>query len=597
MKTYDERSKDVSARIKKHKRQKKTVTAVCLTAVMAILAVVLLVPYSTEPPSVKPYENSPYFDLIQKINAANFDPPTEYNRLDTMLSGAEELISMNSGSDAAAPETNGSTSADFADSDYVEVTDNQVAGVIEADIIKRSTEFIYYLRGDQLTVYSIAGEDSKLVGEYAAEDISGYCNSMEMYLSADCTTVTLVLDAYDETVGSCAILINLDVTDPANITEIGRVYLSGSYLSSRVVDGDLLLMSKYRVSSNCDFDDESTFVPQVGQPEDMASIEPADIIYPDELSSTQYTVICKVDGASLEILDTAAFLSYSDEIYVSQNNIFATRGYEEHTDEGYFAMTEISCLNYSGDTLEHLGSAIVEGTVKDQYSMDEYDGILRIVTSVDNTIVEYSGETVSGSWERNANLYCIDLSDFSIAASVECFAPDGEQAESVRFDGPMAYVCTAEIITLTDPVYFFDLSDLDNITWTDTGTIDGYSSSLVNFGEYLLGIGYNGSMELKIEVYEEISGAVESVCAYERRCSFSEEYKSYFIDREKNLVGLGIYDWDDGEGQYILLHFDGYELNEILNVPISGDLEDVRAVLIDGWLYIFSDEFAVEHLW
>lgn len=606
MKTYDERLQDVSQRIAKHRKVRTSITTACITMAVVILALVLFVPYNTDLPDVTMYASSPYYSLIQKINEATYVPPQYENNFEAVLNAAKGL-------EIALPSKNGAvmddavSSMEWYDAEYVEVTDNQVNGVIEADIIKRSTEYIYYLRGMELSVYSIAGEDSSLVGQYTADQTAGksevnefsYTGLVEMYLSADCKSVTLVVDGYNKTVGSCTVLICLDVTDPEKITETNRVYISGSYLSSRLVDGDILVMNKYRISSDCDFDDESTFVPQVGTPENITSVAAEDILSPDELSSTQYTVICRIDGNTLEIQDTAAFLSYSDEIYVSAENIFATRSYSESVDGGGSrTMTEISAMSYAGDTLEYLGSVSVAGSVKNQYSMDEYEGILRVVTSTNGTVVRYEGETVSASWERNASLYCISLDDFSIVASVENFAPANEQAESVRFDGDYAYVCTAEVITLTDPVYFFDLSDLNNITYTDTGTIDGYSSSLIQLGGgYLMGIGYGGTGGMKIEIYEETADGVVSVCAYEANADISEDYKSYFVDRENDLIGLGIVNWGTLEYEYLLLHFDGYDLNEIARIPVEGSLSAMRAVLIDGYLYVFSNGFTVEKVW
>ena len=371
-------------------------------------------------------------------------------------------------------------------------------------------------------------------------------------------------------------------------------------MSSRMVGDDLLLLSSFRIAYDYDFSDESTFLPQIGQPGNMVSVAAEDILAPEELSSTQYTVVCKLDGKTLKVKGSAAFLSYSNEIYVSEDNVFATRGFTAQ-EKGYASrlMTEISCLNYSAETLEHKGSVTVEGSVKNQYSMDEYKGTLRVVTSVRNTLESVSGSTASAAWERNASLYCISLEDFSIVASVEKFAPAGEQAESVRFDGDNAYVCTAEIIILTDPVYFFDLSDLDNITYNDTGTISGYSSSLVNFGDgYLLGIGYGDDRGLKIEVYEETADGVDSVCAYEAYADFSEQYKSYLIDRENRMVGLGMCNWENGDYRYVLLLFDGYELRELVNVPLEAyDLGNTRAVMIEDYLYILNADLQVEKVW
>ena len=259
-------------------------------------------------------------------------------------------------------------------------------------------------------------------------------------------------------------------------------------------------------------------------------------------------------------------------------------------------MTEITGISYAGDGLEILGTIALEGSVKNQYSMDQYEGILRVVTS---TTVSYFMETIYGEFasstssavDRNVNLYCIDLADWTVKASVIGFAPQGEDAQSVRFDGYHAYVCTAEVITITDPVYFFDLSDLDNITWKDTGTIDGYSTSLINLGDgYLLGIGYSSGNTLKIEVYEESEGGVVSVCSYERCVQFSENYKSYLIDRENDLVGLHIRDWNTGETLYLLLHFNGYKLQPIAAVLAAGAVSYTRAFITDGYLYVFSSD-------
>ena len=141
---------------------------------------------------------------------------------------------------------------------------------------------------------------------------------------------------------------------------------------------------------------------------------------------------------------------------------------------------------------------------------------------------------------------------------------------------------------MKDPVFAFDLSDLDHITYTDTGVIEGYSSSLINFADgYLLGVGYDNSRNLKLEVYEETETSVDSVAVKTVAVSFSEDYKSYFIDRDRGLIGLGF--WSYGMGEYALYAFDGYTLNQLVRVEMAGMPEYKRATLIDCWLYILSD--------
>lgn len=630
MKTYDERMEDILAKAdswKKRSRRRRAVLGCCAGALALALALVLFVPFSTEPPDVSMYSGSPYYEVILRLNEATYQAPEFLNRF-------EQLAAELGGGSREAPgamgfdEINGAV----ADGDiwydveeapgmsgsagnYEEVTDNQVEGVIEADLFKRSDKYIYYFRDDALCVYSIAGADSKEVGSYKFDILDfnqknfSYVSFAGIYLSQDCTTVTVVMDGYTKELGTCMLLVNLDVTDPEKITESGRIYFSGDYLSSRMVDGNILLTYCYQAySDRIDFENAATFVPRYGDLEDMTCIPAENILCPEEVSGTKYTVVCKVDGKSLELLDSAALLSYSQELYVSDSTIYATHAYTESIDAGINvtenkAMTEISGISYTGDTLEVLGTVAVEGSVEDQYSMDEYEGILRVATSTSvskvKTYADGSAQTSLNGREDNCNLYCIDLTDWTIRSSVIAFAPAGEEVTSARFDGNYAYICTAEVIILTDPVFFFDLTDVDNITWTDTGTIDGYSTSMVNFGDgYSLGIGINEFRELKLEVYRQAGDTVKSVCAYERACDYASEYKAYYIDRENSLIGLGIYDWEMGESVYLLLHFDGYSFNEVVSQPIvNNSLNNTRATIIDGWLYILSGDFQTVQVW
>jgi len=629
MKTYGERCEGVSNKIQKLKKQRRLRWGIAATACMLLvttLALVLFIPFSTNPPDVSQYSGSPYYSLIQKINEATYVKPAYKNNFQLLCSkiekfapsdGKQEGIPMpgNPAEDGmnggAATGTNGS---------YVEVTDNQVAGVTEADIIKRTDKYIFYLRGVELFVYTIKGEDSEflcshtLIHEY--EEI-WFAGKREMYLSQDGSTITVVAGVVmpgDKTAGTMDRRMvtvqnfTLEVTPETAMLRPGEsVYVSGDQISSRMVDGKLLLMTNFHVDYNKDFGKEETFLPQVGtEPtgDMMESVAPENIVEPETLSNTYYTVVTYLDTEELEILDTAAFLSYTGSVYVSRERIYATRSYLDSTgnkegEDLRRSMTEIACIAYGNGKLEPKGSVKVHGNVKNQYSMDENEGILRVVTSHDDRIVarEVNGITEWSKTIRNANLFCISLENFSIVASVESFAPEGEQAESVRFDGKYAYVCTAEVITLTDPVYFFDLSDLKNITWKDTGTIDGYSSSLVNFGDgFLIGIGYGESRGLKIEVYEETEDAVKSVCAYEREAEFCEDYKCYYIDREAGFIGLAIYDWTGDGMEYVLLHFDGSQLTEVVKVPVLGTgriLNNVRGLVIDDCLYVLAEEFDV----
>ncbi len=664
MRTYEERTERIKIKSKEIKTKNAKdikIFSIVACAVAAVLAfyLVLFIPYSVGGFNISEFADSEYYPVIERLSALTYSQETTTNNFNEWF--GDISLSISGGrdddpdySDYSSGTSYGTTGASDSFSNaqtYEEVTNNQTEGVIEGDLFKRSNEYIYYLNyvfgyyttqidGDgnktttlisshyQIEVYSIAGSDSELVGFYeiAPEDgttYKGYEDTAELFLSQDCTTLTILTPCYDTTeLLLYTSLITLDVSDVENITETNRVYVSGEYVSSRLTSENLLLVSNFSVKNNTDFTDEAQFLPQTGTLENLTSLPLDDIVLPESATSAAYTVICLIDPETLAVEDCVAFLSYSEEVYVSSENAYVTRSYSvTRVDDfingnGYaiatYPVTDIVMVSY-GDELTVENSVTVTGEINNQYSMDEYDGVLRVFTtsSYDAVIYTYlnsedsalngtSGSKSGLSYYISANLYCIDIGDMTTIASVEQFCPAGESVMSARFDGTTAYVCTAVIYEeiIEDPVYQFDLSDYDNITYTDTGTILGYSLSLITFtDDTLLGIGYGDSLEtLNIVLYREDGETIITVAEYTREyASFSEEFKSYFIDAENGLIGLGLsyYDystenwsWFDG---YVLLRYDGYNLVVVAEVEIDDCTpERTRADYIEGFLYILT---------
>lgn len=616
MKTYEERMQSVQGKLKKKQTQRKALIA---TAGMLCICIIvgLVLPHLKDDNDIQMYADNEYFKVIEAINRdfPNRDEKDFWwswiTEEDTLVNSdrMEAMTPVEPVPEAPGEAPDYSMEADRDEDASVEITDHQVAGVLEADIIKRSQTHIFYLKGNMLEVYPIAGLETELLNTWCLKTKeNAYYYSADMYLSADATRLNLVIsgfgNVFSEVKRSAFVqVVSLDVTDPANIKEANCLYVTGSLLSSRMVGDQMLLMAQYRMDNNVDFEDESTFLPQYGTLEDMQSVPAENIVVPDKLTNSTYTVVTLLDGKDMTVVDSGAFMSYSTELYVSQERIYATRSYtkEEAIDQSLTinkTMTEISCMVYGEDGLTPDGSFCVEGTVKNQYSMDEYNGIFRIVTATNRqeTIFTKIGDIgyTASRWEtkRNANLTCFQAGSWEQVAQVEQFAPEGETVESVRFDGDYAYVCTAVVVTLTDPVFFFDMTDLNNIIVKDTGTIDGYSSSLIQLNDgFLMGIGFDENRCLKVEVYTETADGVEAVCAYTQWVSFASEYKAYYIDRENNLFGIPT---NDG---YILLQFDGYQLTELARTKLLGVLNYTRGVVIDKCLYAFgTDGHAVQEL-
>ena len=628
----------------KPKRNKILISLVAACACFALIIcnLWLFIPYNTTPPDAEEYKDSEYYGLIKKLNALTFEKPKYKNNAEKLWDSIKDIsfapmgknevdAEMDYVGDGAPGGTNNATgsvengTANSTDS-YQEITDNQVDGIIEADRIKRSDTHIYYLDNEVLRIYSIDKENTKEVGNYAiyGDGRGNYMDQWEFYLSSDCKTATVVTQYYSKSESTSrryVNLISLDVSNPEKIVKKDEFNVTGEYMSSRLTNGNILLLTEFVMhKQEINFDDEKTFVPQIDEGNGLHSIPANGIVSPDNLSNPRYTVVIKLDESTLDLKGAAAYLSYSEDVYVSENHVFLTHVFadvKENKDgtKTRNSMTDISCLTYSGDSFEIKGTATVRGYVKDQWSMDEYENILRVFTTTNATTIReqsHSNGTVSAeilqtaTGQSNASLYCIDLSTFKTVASVIDFAPPREEIQSVRFDKETAYVCTS--IEMSDPVFFFDLSDLNNITYKDTGTIEGFSTSLINLGNgYLLGIGRGGSWSsFKAEVYEETANGVRSVSSYElENAEYSTEYKSYYVDRKNQLIGLGIkdnsyYNSKDKHlnvSRYIVLHFDGYELVELVNVPLAGACANQRGVYIDGYMYMFgNNDFKVERV-
>lgn len=644
MTNYEERTQRILEKAQAEKRRRKKIKIVSVTAgVLAAaltLNLVLFVPYQTGGVNISKYKNSEYYSVISTLSELTYDDAVTTNNFIEWIGG---LGSQYEASTAPGAEINNIGEGQT----YQEVTNNQTENVIEGDLIKRSDKYIYYLnfrtsftdviineRGEKetyfepakyiLQIYSIAGEDSELVATHellpeGSMTFLGYTDQREMFLNESCDTITVLSPCYDtQNKVLYTTLISLDVSDPSDVKESSRIYISGQYVSSRVTDGTLLLVSDFSVRQYPDFSQEEQFLPQTGTLGALSSLPVGDIVLPDAATSASYTVICSLDYKTLRVNDCVAFLSYSDEVYVSSENLFVTRtvsrtsALSDQTDVYSYAATEICRVAYDGEGLRFASSYTVTGTVNDRYSLDEYEGVLRVFTTSSfqpvNTKDGYISAETSARMRNSANLYCIDLKTGGTLAAVERFCPAGESVKSARFAGSKAYVCTASVnydvtVWIEDPVYAFDLSDYTNITYTDTGTIPGYSLSLITFTDRtLLGIGYGDDFDtLKIEVYREAQSQVLSLAEYTLEyVEFSDEFKAYLIDAENGLVGLAYNYFGYGENtySYLLLRFDGYGLVELLNADLFESLLDfVRAVYIDGYLYLFGyDTFEVIQL-
>ncbi len=126
------------------------------------------------------------------------------------------------------------------------------------------------------------------------------------------------------------------------------------------------------------------------------------------------------------------------------------------------------------------GSGVVKGRVLNQFSMDEYNGFLRIATT--------TGHVPNPDVHSTISVLRDNGSELDVVGQIDGIAPT-EDIRSARFDGNRGYIVTFK---KTDPLFVFNLSDPYNPVVSGELKIPGFSTYMHRMDEeHLLTIGYD----------------------------------------------------------------------------------------------------------
>lgn len=328
--------------------------------------------------------------------------------------------------------------------------------------------------------------------------------------------------------------------------------------------------------------------------------------------------------SSIVLIDTAAedptvvgstslFSDYNGVIYVSHDAIYTAAArwvdLDASSDEEWGYRTEIKkfALTDTGAELAAIGT--VRGQVLNQFSLDEYDGNLRVATTE--------------NWGREARNHVFVLAEdgakLNVVGSVEDLAP-GERIFSARFFGEQAFVVTFRQV---DPLFTIDLSDPASPQVEAELKLPGFSTYLQPLGEgRLLGIGRDADPEtgrqeeVQVTVFDVDDLANPTVHS---QFSFDEADWGW-SEAEYNHLAVGWYpEYDtlaiplaghsrqvgvdaDGDGRDDWYRWEYFSNLQVLDVDLAegGDIEQRgvveqdstvrRSVRIDDYLYSISDE-------
>lgn len=499
-------------------------------------------------------------------------------------------------------------------------TNVQVEGIDEGDIVKTDGKYIYALCDDKVVIYKAGGANSSKIGSIESPAENGWI--AEMYICDDILVLvstnfggclfredTTQADGEEETEKVTASIY--DVSNPSAPVLKETLGQDGSLMTSRLYNGKLYLISSYIVWDAPDEDDPSTYVPSFykGGSRSLAS---CDCISIAQMQSTAYAVAASYDVKSGSQLAQRSILGAGSQLYMNESSIYLASGRheekwsDERSEDVYTVrdytgeqFTDITRINTADLSIAATGT--VKGFLENQFSMDEYRGNLRLVTTYDPERYTVYTDEKRGfeNWESpedeensSNGLYILDGSLKQLAAVEEL--AKGERVYSVRFDGDFVYFCTFRQI---DPLFAVNVSNPKNPKILSELKISGFSEYLHPWSDKrLFGLGNeadanSGAVECLKLVMFDISDKANVTAKHSLKLSsdsYSEalyNHKALLISPEKNLIGFG------AENKYLVFSYsdeDGFK--QLASIDLGEYWGNLRGLYIGDCAYIVSDQ-------
>ena len=510
-------------------------------------------------------------DLRKALEASGGSSRGYYN-------GALDELEIAESFDTSATKTSGASQNEGADYSR---TNNQVESVDEADIVKTDGQYIYYCKngkvyivdqdlnlkatitndnfspsqifvnGDKLVVFGITYGNTPIVYNIVDEDIDSDADSISN--SAMKEDVCL----YEREKTKARVYDIKDIEDPKMVREVS---IDGYYQDARMIENNIYFISNYNFYfyKNLDELKDIEILPcyeDSAVSEKAVVIEANDIAYFENTGNYGYTIIAGFNLNDEKEVNIETLFGAGTEIYVSEKNMYIiTPNYNN-----YWEVNDSTIYKFRLDnsSVKAVASGKVNGTINDQFSIDEYEGNLRIATTSYKSY--YSGLWRDEYEERYSTHLTVLDENLEKIGEIEDIVKN-ERIYAVRFIGNVGYVVTFEQI---DPLWVIDLSDPTNPVVKGSLEIPGYSSYLHPYDEtHIIGIGYNvedngyggyyndnikmsmfdvSDLEnpkeiFKIDIGDSYSGS-----------SIMYEHKALFFDKSKDLIGFPINSFYDGE--------------------------------------------------
>lgn len=600
--------------------------------------------------------------FVAGINAQSPEPTREYHTIQSaseildlydsfqerytsgyVRNGFMDFDTLEMAPEAAMDDVSGEPKSTGSD-DYSE-TNNQVVGVDEMDNVLTDGKYIYTMYNNEVQitlaytleqgpevlelvktiVYSndyCSGDQFYPMGMFVDEDrliVIGnqYSYNCEPQTNGDEEKGDLepFMDYYWGGHSSHVKILVYDKSDDFTLED--EYKMNGYFTGTRKIEDSLYIVTNNYIPFYLEDINLDSYLPYISVNDIETKAAYEDISYVDGTNPNAFTTFYGIDLESNDV-DMEVVLGDSGfNLYVSNENIYLVGSVYyfwplaevvdvENPIQEY--KTAIMRVAINDATVEFDGIGYIDGFTLNQFSMDEFEGNLRVTTT-------------SGWWGEDINnrLWVLD-EDMKVLSVLENLGKPGETIKSTRFVGEYAYLVTFE---QTDPFYVINLSDPENPVTEGILEIPGFSTYLQPLSEdYMLGIGFSADDEgrvdgLKVAIYDITDKSKPSVFdevifEYESFgwgwSSATYNHKDLLVSLSKGLIALPFSTWGYNEvtGDYtynsgiVVLKFDlenGFEM-KTLGEEEQVDHEFVVHEENANWdCYVYKAKFISDYLY
>lgn len=429
------------------------------------------------------------FTVIDKLEAVKSDKELQQYFEALVANGNVER-------EVSVLEDSASSSKDSASlADNASTTNNQVEGVEEGDIVVVKDGFIYAIKDQVITVVDANNPKSLKLATTIKQKESQYITKLALY---DNVLIAIGEEYIEKANTSMSTAMFYDITNPKNPQLIREVAQEGYLQDIRITNDTLYLIGtmhpNYWILQEQGTPDLKPKMYDSAVSKEYKSLPVDKIsILPNTMDGT-YSLITAVGlkNGVKTVANTKGYLGGSSGLYMSQDALYLTTPIYDGNQvvpTGGIIMdriwmpvsnnTQVFKWDVDGTALNFVGTSEVKGSVLNQYSMDEYEGNFRIITTEGNM---WDEKNIS----RN-HLFILDENLKEIGA-VKNLAP-GEKVYSARFMGEKAYVVTFKQV---DPLFVIDVANPRKPMVLGELKIPGYSNYLHPLDDtHLIGIGYD----------------------------------------------------------------------------------------------------------